>query len=150
MNPREATRDTTSSRLRGIILREPGEELVVRATAQEVEAFGARRGEQVELLRPRMTYRAGAYRAGAVGMMTSSGPNYDPSEAQLPPAYLMLRPGAELFDADGNRVAIIQEINLTQDRIETTSYGEVDVAGNLVRSYVGGFVRCDIRAVGVR
>jgi hypothetical protein len=107
---------------------------VVRATPQEVEAFGARRGDEVELLRPRMTLRVG-----------SSYSDYsDGPDPQVIPNYMSLRPGHNLYDAGGRVVAVVQEINLTQDRLEVTSLGDV------VRNYVNGFVSCDIRAVGVR
>ena len=105
--------------VRGIILRGEDDELVVRASPAEVDAF-ARRGW-----------------GGAV----VSGTERAPSVWMQPAAEV--RPNDLLYDVTVRPVARITEMSISADRRDMTELGSV------IQRWAQGLVQVDIRAVGV-
>lgn len=116
-----------SDTLRGIILREAGDELIVQASPADIRQF-AHGGADVILARGKMVQTADHAYAVMTGQL---------------PLYAGVHPGDNLFDRRGLHVAVVTEVHLTAEVIDTTH--------NSPRWYMyrPGTRRTDIRAVGV-
>lgn len=136
--------------LRGIIVRDETDKVVVQATPQQIQQFAPRPGQEVAV-RPetppvRMRVGGRRYAARSANMYT-----YGPASAwQEPtleedarPEVGRLRYDDYLYDRDGRPVAQIVAVDVYQDRFETTTFGDA------VRSYMAGQTQIDIRARGL-
>ncbi len=101
--------------MRGIILREQADVLVVQPTDGEVVKFG--KGTPVSV-------------NGPVAPLTMR----DVAD--------MVGLGEVLYDIHGRAVAMIQDMTVHRDRMETTAFGSDH------RSYINGLQRFEIRATG--
>lgn len=114
--------------LRGIILRDEGAELVIRATPTEVAQFTRGGARDVIVARGRMTQTA-AYAASVLAGERT--PRYD------------IRPGTVLYDGDGIEAVLVRDVSYGRPQIDITSFGGV------TDRYVLGRTEVLITAVGL-
>lgn len=118
-----------SAPLRGIVIRDSSDTLVVRASAEEVDRFAARQGAEVAVLHPEMVMRLGHVPAGE--------PVTDQATAGT------VSPGDTLYDGMGRPVAIIEHLESRVDAVDVTSHGD------MYQTFTQGRRELRISAVGL-
>jgi hypothetical protein len=114
----------TTPVLRGIVVRDEDDRIVVRATPVEVERFGARPGLRVDLRAADVRLRVGG-RPGGESAARSHGVTGPVGELRLVPGLL--------YDAVGRPVAVIREVRRHVESVDVTTFA----GGTAVASGVG-------------
>lgn len=131
----------TAPTLRGIIIRDDADHVIVRADSQDIRNFAQKPGAQVEM-RPPPADLLLRFRGGPSGSVQRRGGRSGPAPAVLTePVYI--RMSDYLYNAEGVPVAEIHQINQNMENIEITSFGDVQ------RSYVAGPLSLEIQAFGL-
>lgn len=131
----------TAPTLRGIIIRDDADHVIVRADSQDILNFAQKPGAQVEM-RPPPADLLLRFRGGPSGSVQRRGGRSGPAPAILTePVYLKCTD--YLYNAEGVPVAEITQIHQNMEAIEVTSFGDVR------RSYAQGVVALDISAFGL-
>jgi hypothetical protein len=113
--------------LRGILLREEGDTLIVKASEQDVRVFGAQAG------RPLTVQHGPAVMSYEDAMARIRGE--DP---------LAVFPGDYLYNESGVRVMLVSSVDIRNDVVEAT------VLGDLTRTYRPTLRRYSIQGEGIR
>lgn len=118
--------------LRGIIVRDDDDSIIVRATPAEVKAFTskAKRGQEVNVKPASLRMRVGHV------PRETWDENTQPTAAEL-------RGGDLLYNAAGQPVATIQEVIMSSNPIRVTTLG------GMVDTFIQGRYYVDIRAEGL-
>jgi hypothetical protein len=118
MKVNQVTKPSTIGGLRGIILREESDTLVVQATPSDVKKFGAKAGQEVEV------------RGGSVSMDYETAKRFQHGEFH----WRSMRPGMVLYDEHQHPIVQVRDFDVRVDHehIDVTSFGQV------TRSYALG------------
>lgn len=111
--------------MRGIILRAEADQLIVQATAADVQKFARNAPVQVAQIR---------------SMSMSGDVAFAVAQGELPPPRVMA--GDKLYNAQGEFIAMIDYIKYSADVLETTTFG------SQYQSYASGGVTFELRARG--
>jgi hypothetical protein len=125
--------------LRAIIVREDKDTLVVQANEADIQRFARARATEVDI-------HQATLRVGLVGGATYATTGQDfvlggaASQANDPGVISM---GDFLYDREGRRVAILDDVQVSFDRIDITTFGDMHA------NYMRGAMTVAIRAHGV-
>lgn len=114
--------------LRGIILRDEEDRVIVQATPKEIEAFAPRRGQAVDVRQANVTMRVRGMRGHpflAATNVESTGvdASRNPQQAPVDGAGVIDPMGGMLYDAEGRPVALIDSVHVTANHIDVTRFG---------------------------
>lgn len=117
--------------LRGVVIREERDTLVVQASEQDVQRFArSRGGAEVNVQAATLRVSMG----GARDIYADGAPPENPG---------VLRMDDFLYDREGKPVARVRDVRVDVDRIDVTSFGDV------ARNFVNGLTHVRIQADGL-